>query len=121
MKNLMRKALWWNYEYYHERKEGAFVNNDYVIHYHVTHCMDILRQQLMCTLDVGVLGQVWFQPEGEDQPTPYVDFNTKHKCKDFDAVRRWAEEHQLPPEREVDMNRFYEMPKAGDRIYSELP
>jgi hypothetical protein len=83
--------------------------------------MDILRQQLMCTTDIGVLGQVWYHPKGEPRPIPFVDFNTKHKCRDFEAIRRWAETHQLPPETEVDMSRFYEMPKAGDTIYPEIP
>jgi hypothetical protein len=97
------------------------VNSEYVVRYHVTHCMDILRQQLMCVTDIGVLGQVWYQPEGEASPTPFVDFNTKHRCRDYEAIRKWAEEHQLPPETEVDMNRFYEQPKPGDTIYLEIP
>jgi Mycotoxin biosynthesis protein UstYa len=29
-------------------------------------------------------------------PQPFVDFNTKHVCRDFDAVRNWAEENQQP-------------------------
>lgn len=28
---------------------------------HVSHCVGILRQQLMCTVDIGVLGQVSIQ------------------------------------------------------------
>ncbi|KAF2743005.1 hypothetical protein M011DRAFT_452013 [Sporormia fimetaria CBS 119925] len=119
--NLLRKALRWNYEYYREKKEGAFVNSEYVIRYHVTHCLDIVRQQLMCTTGIGVLGQVWYQPEGEEQPIPFVDFSTKHRCRDFEAIRQWAEAHQLPPETEVDMSRFYERPGPGDTIYPEIP
>ncbi|KAF2655712.1 hypothetical protein K491DRAFT_704461 [Lophiostoma macrostomum CBS 122681] len=102
--NLLRKALC-----------------DYVVRYHVTHCLDILRQQLMCVTDIGVLGQVWYQLEGEEKPTPFVDFNTKHRCRDYEAIRVWAETHQLPPESEVDMRRFYEMPKPGDKVYPEIP
>ncbi|ORY17949.1 hypothetical protein BCR34DRAFT_473967 [Clohesyomyces aquaticus] len=119
--NLLRKSLYWNYEYYRDQKKGAFVNEDYVVQYHVTHCLDILRQQLMCVVDVGVLGQVWYQVEGEDHPTPFTDFNTKHKCRDYEAVQKWAEEHQLPPESEVDMSKFYKMPKLGDWINPEVP
>ena len=40
------------------------------------HCLDILRQQLMCSADFGVFGQLWIKDVG-----PFVDFNTKHKCK----------------------------------------
>jgi hypothetical protein len=70
---------------------------------------------------VGVLGQVWWQADTEPNPTPFVDFNTKHRCRDFAAVREWAEAHQLPPETEVNMSRFYEMPKPGDFIFPEIP
>jgi hypothetical protein len=75
----------------------------------------------MCTPDVGILGQVWWQPEGEPSPLPFVDFNTQHRCRDYQAIRRWAEEHQVPPEGNFDKDRFYEMPKPGDTIYSEIP
>ena len=75
----------------------------------------------MCTVDVGVLGQVWVQNENDEYPRAFVDFNTKHRCRDFAAVREWAEAHQLPPETEVNMSRFYEMPKPGDFIFPEIP
>jgi Mycotoxin biosynthesis protein UstYa len=99
---------------------------------HITHCLDILRQQLMCTVDTGVLGQVWVaQPDGPNphgshdgavttaMPVmPFVDFNTKHQCKNFDAIRKWAEVRQLPEETPSD---YLEPPGTGDRIYSEIP
>lgn len=74
----------------------------------------------MCTPDVGVLGQVWWKPSNEG-PQPFVDFNTKHRCRDFEAIRKWAKAHQLPPEEEVDMSIFYQMPKPGDTVYAEIP
>ena len=69
----------------------------------------------MCTVDTGVLGQVWVNPT---EPTTFVDFNTAHTCKNYDAIRQWAEERQLPEHPPKD---FLEHPKAGDRIYSEIP
>jgi hypothetical protein len=71
----------------------------------------------MCTIDLGVLGQVWFDPTA---PTAYVDFNTRHKCRNFDAVRQWAQEHQLPPEEELP-NDYLQPPRDGDRVYAEIP
>lgn len=82
------------------------------------HCLDIIRQQLMCNVDIGVLGQVWFQPSMAEYPEAYVDFNTKHVCRDFDAVRKWALEHQIP---EGTPDDFLEPPKEGDRIYRTIP
>jgi hypothetical protein len=69
----------------------------------------------MCTVDTGVLGQVWVHPE---KPMPFVDFNTKHTCKNFDAIRQWAEENQLP---EITPKDFIEKPADGGRIYAEIP
>ena len=79
------------------------------------HCLDIIRQQLMCSIDVGVLGQVWWN---QDAPEAYVDFNTKHTCKNFEEIRKWAEAHQLPAEVPFD---FLQPPKAGDTVYETIP
>ena len=114
-------SLSWNFDYYKAKGHGAFSNEMYILKLHVTHCLDILRQQLMCVADVGVLGQVWYQVEGEDHPTPFTDFNTKHRCRDYEAIRKWAEAHQAPPESEMDMSRFYEPPKPGDTIVHGVP
>ncbi len=79
------------------------------------HCLDIIRQQLMCTVDTGVLGQVWWNP---NWPEAYVDFNTRHRCKNFDAVRQWAEDRQLPESVPSD---FLQPPQEGDTIYEHIP
>jgi len=63
------------------------------------HCLDIIRQQLMCHVDTGVLGQIWWNQE---RPQAYPDFNTAHQCRNFESVRRWAEMHQAPVDVEVD-------------------
>lgn len=127
--------MYYNYDYYHAKGEGPFANDDYIVRRHVcelflllspnaffnknvqAHCLDILRQELMCTVDTGVLGQIWIYPES---PEPYVDFNTQHRCKNFDDVRRWAEVNQLPLDPPSDFLEL-EPPKEGDRIYSEMP
>jgi len=116
--NLLRKSLSWNFEYYRALGLGPFSNSPEILKLHVTHCLDVLRQQLMCSVDVGVLGQVWLQGKTESEPHAFVDFNTEHKCRNFDAIREWAEAHQLP---ETPPEDFLEPPKAGDRIYDAVP
>jgi len=113
--NLLRQSLYYNFDYYHALGKGAFQNNDVVLKNHVTHCLDILRQQLMCGVDVGMLGQVWWDPKA---PKSFVDFNTKHVCRNFDEIRQWAEERQLPEKAPAD---FLEPPKEGDLIYDTIP
>jgi hypothetical protein len=132
--NLLRKALYYNYDYYHALGRGAFVNEDQIVKSHVSkynltsrsdsryptnllkaHCLDILRQQLMCTVDVGVLGQVWWDPE---EPKAFVDFNTKHVCRNFEDVRKWAEARQLPEKAPSD---YLQPPKPGQYITPAIP
>ncbi|KAK0653337.1 Cyclochlorotine biosynthesis protein O [Lasiodiplodia hormozganensis] len=115
--NLLRQTLYYNYDYYRNEGKGAFLNADHIVRKHVSHCLDIIRQQLMCTVDTGVLGQVWYKPH--DAPLEaYVDFNTHHKCRNFDAVRAWAEEHQMPA---TVPNDFLQPPAPGDTIYTSIP
>lgn len=113
--NLLRQTSKYNFDYYKALGEGAFKNNDMIVKLHVTHCLDIIRQQLMCRADVGVFGQVWTQPES---PKAFVDFNTKHKCVNYDAIRQWAEEHQLPEKVPKD---FLESPNSETPIYPGTP
>ena len=113
--NLVRKGLYYNIDYYRAKGEGAFINNSTVVRYHVSHCLDIVRQQLMCTPDTGLLGQVWWDPEA---PKAFVDFNTEHKCKNYDAIREWARVRQLPDSVPED---FLKPPQVGDKIYEAIP
>ncbi|KAL2871651.1 oxidase ustYa family protein [Aspergillus lucknowensis] len=113
--NLLRQSLYYNYDYYRAQGAGAFANDEFIVRKHVSHCLDILRQQLMCTIDIGVLGQVWIHPE---HPAPFVDFNTHHRCRNFEDIRAWAEGNQLAAETPVD---FLRPPGVGDRIYDEVP
>lgn len=34
--NLLRRSLYFNFDYYHERGEGAFKNDDRILRYHVS-------------------------------------------------------------------------------------
>lgn len=112
---------------------GAFKNDEFVVKRHVSkyspssriyskaelistaHCLDIIRQQLMCNVDVGIFGQVWLYP---DHPEPFVDFNTQHKCRNFDQLRQYVQKHQLPENVPQD---FLQPPTEKDRIYPEVP
>ena len=113
--NLLRQSLYYNIDYYRSQGKGAFLNEDHIVRHHVSHCLDIIRQQLMCTPDTGLLGQVWWDV---DHPKSFVDFNTEHMCKNFDTIRQWAEERQLP---ETVPHDFLKPPQTGDTIYEEIP
>ena len=48
---------------------------------------------------------------------PWVDFNTRHMCKNFDQIRAWAEEHQNRFEPED----WWEQPGPDVKIWREIP
>ncbi|KAK0649160.1 hypothetical protein B0T16DRAFT_409532 [Cercophora newfieldiana] len=114
--NLVRKALYFNYDYYKEQGTHAFTNDDKILRLHVTHCLDTVRQVLMCNVDTAVLGQVWYNPE---HPKAFPDFSTKHKCKNYDAVRKWAEAREEPPP-ETLPHGYMKLPVSRD-ILPETP
>ncbi|KAJ5243162.1 uncharacterized protein N7469_001489 [Penicillium citrinum] len=113
--NVLRQGLYYNYDYYHSQGHGVFSTNDYIARRQVSYCLDVLRQQLMCTVDTGVVGQVWMYPEN---PEPQADLNTRHKCKNFNDIRKWAEDNQLPENPPDD---FLQQPGPGDLIYKRMP
>lgn len=114
--NLLRQGLYFNYPYYAAKGAGAFKNDADILRFHVTHCLDILRQQLMCTVDIGVLGQVWWNRE---VPTAFPDFNTQHTCRNFDAVREWAEKHQAPKVEDLPLD--YLLPPKIEDVLESMP
>jgi Mycotoxin biosynthesis protein UstYa len=85
-------------------------------HMHLAHCLDILRQRLMCDTDIGVFGSYWVQ--NGTHLRPFVDFNTKHVCRNFNPIRLWAKERQMP---EHEPDDFMEEPGADVNILQEFP
>ena len=58
---------------------------------HLSHCLDALRQSLMCSADVTPLPWAWDAAAGEAKEVAEV----QHTCRDFDAIRAWAKENRL--------------------------
>ncbi|KHN95575.1 uncharacterized protein MAM_06632 [Metarhizium album ARSEF 1941] len=52
---------------------------------HYEHCVDYIRQTLMCNFDPGIIPYYWVRRH--NQPTP--DGNTRHKCVNWDALQAW--------------------------------
>ncbi|KAF4964551.1 hypothetical protein FSARC_7546 [Fusarium sarcochroum] len=92
--NMVRKSLYFNYDHYKNLGGHAFKNDGEIFRLHLTHCLDTIRQVLMCNVDTGVLGQVWYNKK---DPNAFPDFNTKHTCKNYEDIRKWAKKHQAPP------------------------
>jgi hypothetical protein len=69
----------------------------------------------MCNVDIAVLGRVWWN---KDSPIAFPDFNTDHKCRNYDAVRQWAEEHQVP---EYEPPDYLMPPRSKDDVCETMP
>lgn len=67
----------------------------------------------MCQPGTGVFGAYFIEDIGE----PFVDFNTKHKCKNFDDLRDWVMEHQMTVE-EFEQGKVLQRP--GDVVLSTI-
>lgn len=110
MKNLIRKSLDFNIEHYRDLGAHEFMNNGTMLVDHISacsrhqtcepstdeaspaHCLDTVRQVLMCNVDTAVLGMRW---DDDGELFGFPDFKTTHKCKNLDDVLDWAEKLQV--------------------------
>ncbi|TDZ21045.1 Cyclochlorotine biosynthesis protein O [Colletotrichum orbiculare MAFF 240422] len=88
--NLLWQAT--HFEYYHELGDAIGTQKEKALRNHLDHCVDILRQNLQCTSDLGVLTYAWV--DGRDDPWP--DFSTQHKCRNFEKVVDWGNKRTVP-------------------------
>jgi hypothetical protein len=54
-------------------------------HGHSLHCIDWVKQALICNADVSLDSTTDFQTFGEGDI---------HRCRNFDKIRSWAQEHR---------------------------
>ncbi|KAL9480321.1 hypothetical protein ACSS6W_005107 [Trichoderma asperelloides] len=114
--NLIRKALFYNYDYYSSPNyPGHHLGKDeQTITKHVTHCVDMLRQVIQCKPDLGVFGQYWVKDKEQGVDGSFVDFNTDHKCIDWEPIREWVQSHQTLEDIVVEL-------KEGDKVLHIAP
>ncbi|ETS88115.1 hypothetical protein PFICI_01943 [Pestalotiopsis fici W106-1] len=59
---------------------------------HVNHCIEYLRQVVMCNADITMQTFDWI----DDYRRPWPNFKIQHECKNWDALTDWAKEHSVP-------------------------
>ncbi|KAF4959414.1 hypothetical protein FSARC_10739 [Fusarium sarcochroum] len=88
--NLLRHLAWAEYH-----RNGTAKKPFSDLHWvHVSHCTDILMQNLMCNGNLDIVTFNWV----ETQTNPFPDFGVKHQCRDFDAIYEWQDKHSVPKE-----------------------
>jgi len=86
--NMLRKNTYW--DYYAPLDESYQQDPDFY-HVHLDHCIELLRQSLMCTADVGLITFDWVA----DHRRPWPDFSTQHRCRNYDAIVDWNQERSV--------------------------
>lgn len=109
--NTLRRGLIINYDYYWGHKVGFSPPTVYARH--LNHCVDMLRQHLMCHADLEPFTFNW----RVGQKKPYADFEIRKTCVDFEAVVRWQEENKNPRHSEL----WGELEKPWDALEKEAP
>ncbi|KAI4597051.1 hypothetical protein KJ359_004964 [Pestalotiopsis sp. 9143b] len=87
--NLMRQA---NYKEHYAAQGGDVAAEHHDLAGHMDHCIDALRQFVMCQADVNVFA--FRYPFGDNDPWP--DYTTPHVCRNYESIRNWAIEHAVP-------------------------
>jgi hypothetical protein len=113
--NVLRQGSHFDYPYYRalglESGRGVFADTEDWVRLHLSHCLEMLRQRLMCTADTNVCGQVWVEDYG-----PLVFANVDRKCRNYDEITQWARDHQLLPVEDILVKK-----RPGDLIYESFP
>ncbi|KAJ3552824.1 hypothetical protein NM688_g3948 [Phlebia brevispora] len=87
--NNIRKALW--SEHYVDPVTGELDGlNSHQLRAHLNHCLDTLRQGIMCAGDVSPI--VWHWSD-EDQGD-IINLDIAHSCRSYDSLVTWAKEHK---------------------------
>lgn len=59
---------------------------------HFDHCIDLLRQVIMCHGDVSLHTYQW----KEDYRWPWPSMRTAHQCRNWNDLMSWSKEHHVP-------------------------
>ena len=123
-------ATFYNADYYKKQKKWAFKHPEDQLIAHVgrssysrrhpmvkeqtsnvmtDHCIDNIRQRLMCTVDVGLIPFRWVNESGRVGTDP--DFRQPHTCRDFDKLHEFMKAHM----QDMPANRTL-MPRPGDFV-----
>ncbi|KAG2068291.1 hypothetical protein BDR04DRAFT_1232905 [Suillus decipiens] len=86
--NLLRKASW--AEYYGPI-DPSFQSSPEIVRMHFDHCVEMIRQNIMCHADVTMITWNWV----EGHTVPYPNFNTRHQCRNFEKIIDWSVENAV--------------------------
>ncbi|KAI1128592.1 hypothetical protein F5Y10DRAFT_291866 [Nemania abortiva] len=83
--DITRKFIWRD----HYQHVDTFQDPPDMVWEHVDHCIDLLRQVLMCNSATGLL----FYTDLGSEKQPEARVSTSHMCKNFSQISDWVWEH----------------------------
>jgi len=91
--NLLRKAIW--RDYYPEALDmltDGTANRTSPKALHIDHCINAIREALMCSSDVT---PITFHYVSDEDHHVFPNLAATHTCRDFDAIKDWAKTRQI--------------------------
>ncbi|TRX87839.1 hypothetical protein FHL15_011257 [Xylaria flabelliformis] len=88
--NSLRKGLWFNYKHYKDMNDVLFQGED-PPEEHLTHCVEMIRNAVMCFGDVSVITYNW----KEGHAGPKASFKSMHSCQKWDKIEEWRSAHNV--------------------------
>ncbi|KAF9491991.1 hypothetical protein BDN71DRAFT_1397470 [Pleurotus eryngii] len=73
---------------------------------YMSHCLDSIRQSLLCSADVSLIVWQWDAEAGQSLPRGYA----VHHCRDFDRIKEWAVTRQLDDKLNTKIHVVYDLP-----------
>ncbi|KAL4789742.1 hypothetical protein BDV19DRAFT_394783 [Aspergillus venezuelensis] len=98
--NILRKAAFATYPGYKPPSDKGSQDPTYWIH--LSHCVDILLQNLQCNANTEVLTLSWV----EDRAAPWPDFSVNRQCRDFSTIVDWQRGNAVDSEKFGKMTRL---------------
>ncbi|KAH8651632.1 hypothetical protein BGZ60DRAFT_388256, partial [Tricladium varicosporioides] len=81
--NTVRKRIW-STETYDPKDELMGIE-------HIEHCIDAIRQSLMCSADVTPIPWVWWEKDHEAKAIAEI----AHTCRNFEDIQEWGKQHRV--------------------------
>ncbi|KAL7946385.1 tat pathway signal sequence [Trichoderma barbatum] len=85
--NMLRKFIYLDY---YKETQPSWYTQPY-LRGHADHCVDMLRESIMCHGDTTLIVYHWIK--GYADPVP--DFSTIHTCRDPEAILDWMQTNQI--------------------------
>lgn len=79
------------FDHYYGKHWGTRANASELHKTHISHCVHIILQNIMCSPNLDVYLHFW----ADANPSAFPDFNVNHKCFDFERLLKWQEENSV--------------------------